>query len=112
MAGWIKLHRSMLEWEWYGDINGMRLFTHCLLRANHKDKKWRGMDINRGQFYTSLDTLREETGLTSMQLRTCFSKLKATGEVTSSGMARGRMVTVVKYDEYQDHDRLKPTTNK
>lgn len=106
MSGWIKLHRSMLEWEWYDDINVMRLFIHCLLRANHKDKQWRGIDINRGQFYTSLDTLSEETGLTAMQLRTCFSKLKVTGEVTSSGMARGRMVTVVKYEEYQDDNRL------
>ena len=106
MSGWVKLHRSMLEWEWYDDINVMRLFVHCLLRANHKDKQWRGIDIKRGQFYTSLDTLSEETGLTAMQLRTCFSKLKVTGEVTSSGMSRGRMVTVVKYEAYQDDNRL------
>ena len=105
MSGWIKLHRKMLDWEWYDDINVMRLFTHCLLRANHKEKKWRGIDIKRGQFYTSLETLSSETGLTAMQLRTCFDKLKTTGEITSSGMARGRMITVVQYDEYQDDNK-------
>jgi len=104
--GWIKLHRQLLDWEWYGDINVMRLFIHCLLKANHKPKKWRGIEIARGQFYTSLDTLSDETGLKAMQLRTCFSKLKSTGEVTSSGMARGRMITVVSYDLYQDDNSL------
>ena len=106
MSGWIKLHRKMLDWEWYDDINVMRLFTHCLLRANHKEKKWRGIDIKRGQFYTSLETLSSETGLTAMQLRTCFDKLKTTGEITSSGMARGRMITVSAYDDYQDDNKL------
>ena len=105
-TGWIKLHRQMLDWEWYDDINVMRLFLHCLLRANHKAKKWRGIDIARGQFYTSLDSLSDETGLTPMQLRTCFSKLQTTGEITSSGMARGRMITVVQYDLYQDDNKL------
>lgn len=105
-TGWIKLHRQMLDWEWYDDINVMRLFIHCLLRANHKAKKWRGIDIARGQFYTSLDSLSIETGLTNMQLRTCFSKLQTTGEITSLGMARGRMITVVQYDNYQDDNSL------
>lgn len=105
-TGWIKLHRQLLKWEWYDDINVMRLFLHCLLRVNHKPKKWRGIDIERGQFYTSLDSLSVETGLTLMQLRTCFSKLQTTGEITSSGMARGRMITVVQYDLYQDDNKL------
>ncbi|PHS61662.1 MAG: hypothetical protein COB12_12035 [Flavobacterium sp.] len=104
-TGWIKLHRQLLDWEWYDDINVMRLFLHCLLRVNHKPKKWRGIDIERGQFYTSLDTLVDETGLTAQQLRTCFSKLKSTGEITSSGMARGRMITVVSFELYQDDNK-------
>lgn len=105
-TGWIKLHRQLLDWEWYDDINVMRLFLHCLLRVNHKPKKWRGIDIERGQFYTSLDTLCDETGLTPQQLRTCFTKLKSTGEITSSGMARGRMITVVSFELYQDDNTL------
>ena len=55
--GWIKLHRKFLKWEWYDDINTSRFFLHCLFRANHKDKKWRGTMIKRGQFISSLSKL-------------------------------------------------------
>ena len=103
--GWIKLHRGLTEWEWYDDINTSRLFIHCLLKANHKDKKWRGLDIKRGSFWTSLDTLSEETGLSKKCVRTSLDRLKATCELAdkghSTGRLRGRMVTVCKYDSYQ-----------
>tara|TARA_R110000803_G_scaffold171371_1_gene234328 strand:+ start:221 stop:952 length:732 start_codon:yes stop_codon:yes gene_type:complete len=102
MAGWIKLHRSMLDWEWYDDVNVCRLFTHCLLRANHKTKSWRGKTIERGQFWTSLDTLSAETKLSKKQIRVALTKLQSTGEVASQGHATGRMITVVNYDSYQE----------
>lgn len=106
MSGWIKLHRSLIDWEWYTDHNTSRLFIHCLVRANFEDKEWRGIPIKRGSFYTSLDTLSRETGLSPRQIRTSFDKLISTGELTSSGMARGRMVTIHEYDSYQEDDRL------
>jgi len=106
MSGWIKLHRDLINWEWYTDHNTCRLFIHCILRANFEDKVWRGIPIKRGSFYTSLDTLASETGLTNRQIRTALDKLSMTGEVTSSGMARGRMITVANYSDYQQDDRL------
>ena len=105
MAGWIKLHRSMLDWEWYDDVNVCRLFTHCLLRANHKTKSWRGKTIERGQFWTSLDTLSAETKLSKKQIRVALTKLESTGEVANKGHATGRMVTIVNYDSYQEEGR-------
>jgi len=106
MPGWIKLHRSLIDWEWYTDHNTSRLFIHCLLRANFEDHEWRGISIKRGSFYTSLNTLSAETGLSLRKIRTSFDKLVSTGELTSSGMARGRMITVLEYDSYQEDDRL------
>lgn len=104
-SGWIKLHRRTLEWEWYDDINTSRLFIHCLLKANHKDKKWRGLDINRGSFWTSLDALSDETGLSKKSVRTSLDRLKSTCELAdkghSTGRLRGRMITVCNYDSYQ-----------
>ncbi len=106
MSGWIKLHRSLIEWEWYDDINTRSLFIHCLLRANYSDSKWRGVDIKRGTFITSLDTLASETRLSVSQIRTAFRKLEKTGEIASLSQARSRVVTVLKYDLYQGDDKL------
>jgi len=74
MEGWIKLHRGLLEWEWYDEPNVFRLFLHCILKANHSDKSWRGSVIKRGEFVTSLQNLSSETKLSVQQVRTCLKK--------------------------------------
>lgn len=104
MNGFIKIHRSLLEWEWWDDKNTFRLFMTILLLANWKDKRWHGKVIPRGSFWTSLETLSKKSGLTLKQTRTSLNKLIATGEVTSKGANDGRLITVAKYDFYQSDD--------
>jgi hypothetical protein len=104
-TGWIKLHRQLLEWEWYDDTNTKCLFLHCLLRANHSDTEWRGHNINRGQFLTSVDTLTRETGLSVSQIRTSLKKLISTNEIASKSQARSTVITVLGYDSHQDNDK-------
>ena len=104
--GFIKLHRSILDWEWYDDPNTMRLFLHCLLRANHKDNNWRGILIKRGSFLTSLETLSKETKLSVSQIRTSLNKLKKTNEIASLSQARNRMISIVEYEQYQGSDKV------
>ena len=107
MAGrFIKLYDKILKWEWYNDINTFRLFIHLLLKANYKDLKFEGKTIHRGQLVTSLTGLSAQTGLTVRQIRVSLDKLKMTGELTSSSYARYRVITIVRYDEYQSNDRL------
>ena len=101
MVGHIKLDRKILDWEWYQDANVFRLFIHLLLVANHKDGKWQGNDIRRGQVITGLAKLSTSTGLSVMQIRTCFDKLKSTWEITIKLTSKFRLVTICKYDTYQ-----------
>ncbi len=101
MSGWIKLHRKMTEWEWYDDGNTMRLFLHCLLKANHEDKAWRGKVIKRGTFITSIDKLSKELGLTVKQIRVAMTKLKGTNEVANKSTPQHTVITVINYDNYQ-----------
>lgn len=114
MSGWIKLHRRLLEWEWYSDLKVSRLFIHCLLLANYEDSKWRGIDIKKGSFISSLGNLSQSSGLTIREVRTALTKLKSTGELTSKGHAEYSVFTVVKYEDYQSIDTLKdkPETSK
>lgn len=102
--GWVKLHRSMLDWEWYSDVNVCRLFMHLILKANHKDNKWRGILIKRGQTLTSLNKLESETGLSKSQIRTAIKKLISTNEIAQQSHAQHSIFTVVSYDTYQYDD--------
>ena len=105
-SGFITLSRQILSWEWYKNINTKVLFLHLLLKANYKDLSFEGHKILRGQLVTSLPSLSVETGLTIKQVRGSLEHLISTGEVTSSSYPRYRIITIVKYNEYQDDDRL------
>ncbi len=97
----IKIHRSILNWEWYTDVNVRLTFIHFLMKANYEDKKWKGIHIPRGSFISSIGHLSAEIGISVRQLRTAIKKLKATNEITSQSSASNTMITVVSYDQYQ-----------
>ena len=104
--GHIKLDRKILEWEWYTDINTCRLFLHMLLKANWKDGKFQGVEVPRGSFVASYQTLADESGLTERGVRTALSHLKTTGEVTVKRHAKFSVITVNNYCMYQSSDTV------
>jgi len=99
--GWIKLHRQILEWEWYSDNNCFRVFLHLLLKANHKEKRFKGIELKVGSIVTSRDLLARETGLSSQQVRTALNKLISTNEITSVTSSQGTILQIVSYEKYQ-----------
>ena len=60
-GGFILLHRSILRWEWYGDLNTARLFIHLLLTVNYEPQRWQGIAVERGQRVLKPDVGREIT---------------------------------------------------
>lgn len=114
MEGWIKLHRSLIEWEWYNEPQVFQVFLHCLLKANHKDKKWRGTVIKKGSFITSYGHLSEQTHLTIQKIRTVLGKLKVTKEIGIKTTNKYTMITVCNYKVYQgdEGESNKQVTNK
>lgn len=101
MSGWIKIHRKLLEWEWYDDTNTFRLFMHLLLKANHKDKNYRGELLKAGTVLTGRELLAKETGLSVRQVRTALTKLESTNELTSKKTSKGTKIQIVNYTKYQ-----------
>ena len=101
-SGFIKLDRKNLDWEWWDDLNTFRLYMTILLMANWEDKKWHGKEIKRGQLWTSLPSLSKKARLSIQQTRSSLDKLKLTGEITDEATASGRLITVAKYDVYQN----------
>ena len=101
MEGFITIHRKILDWEWYSNSNVMRVFIHCLLRANYQERSWQGNVIGRGQFVTSVSKLSRELGLTPRQISGALDKLKMTNEIAIKTSNRNTTITICKYDDYQ-----------
>ena len=102
--GWIKLHRKLVDWEWYTDNPVKIVFIHLLLTVNHSPKKWRGQTIEAGEKITSYSVLSDETGLTVKQVRLALQKLESTQEVECKRTNRFTLVKVLNYGKYQAYD--------
>jgi hypothetical protein len=100
-TGYVSLFRSFINWEWFTVPNMVTIFIYCLLKSNFKDKSWRGINIKRGSFITSIDTIAKETNLTKQQVRTCLKKLEKTKEIVKQSNTRNTQITICKYDSYQ-----------
>lgn len=111
--GFVSLHRKLLDWEWYDDINVKVLFIHLLLKANWKEKDWHGINIKRGSFITSINKLAVETHLSPMQVRVALDKLILTNEITKVSNREYTVITVNNYCLYQDSNTQdnEPVTN-
>lgn len=108
--GYIGLWRKFIDWEWYTDLNCKALFIHCLLRANIEDSNFRGIEINRGSFFTSVKHLAHELKLSDKQIRGAIAKLRQTGEINIKTASNGTMIMVCKYDDYQVNPKTKGQT--
>lgn len=104
MEGWIKIHRGLLDWEWYSDTNCVRMALHLLLKANFQTKRWRGITVERGQLVTSRSILARETGLSEREVRTAISKLEKSDFLTSRATSSYTIVTICNYEKYQSTD--------
>jgi len=99
--GYIKLHRRIIEWDWYLDHNTTRLFIHLLMKANHKPSKWMGVVVPAGSLITGRKSLAEETGLSEQNIRTSMNRLKSTSELTIKITNKYSMITINNWSDYQ-----------
>ena len=113
MSGWIKIHRKFLDWEWFNKSEAVHLFLYMLIKANHKDAKWQGNDVKRGQFISSLGNISNATGISIQSIRTILKKLEKTNEIEVKSTSQFTIVTICKYECYQDENETtnKPLTN-
>jgi len=112
-SGWIKLHRSFLDWEWYHDKNVKDVFLHLMLTVNYDKKRWQGIDIYPGQIVTSRKNLAAKLDYSEQQVRTILNKLKSTSEITIKSTNKYTIITLLNWDNYQmDTKNNQQNTNK
>lgn len=110
-TGWLKLHRKLLEWEWYTDSNTFRLFLHLLLNANYEVHRWRGYIIQPGQLVVGRKKLSAELKLSEQQIRTSLDRLKSTNEITIQSTNEFSLITICKWEDYQSMIMPEQPTN-
>jgi len=103
--GWIKLHRALLDWQWFSDANTSHVFMYCLLKANHKDNMHRDTLVKRGTFLTGRDLIARETGCSVREVRTALKRLESANVLTSKTSRQGTVIEVLNYDRHQASDQ-------
>ena len=111
ISGWIKIFRSFKNWEWYKDSKMVHLFIHLLISANHKDKKWQGILIKRGQILTGRKELSKQLKISEQSIRTCLNKLKSTNELTIESNNKYSLITINNYNIYQSIEIINQQVN-
>lgn len=110
--GWIKLHRSITDWEWFADAETLKLFLYLLLTANYEDRKWKDITIRRGQVVISTEDLAQRLKSTRQKIRTQLKRLETSGTIALQATNKFTLVTICNYDNYQESSEAEqPTDN-
>lgn len=100
-GGWIKLHRKIVEWEWYADTATRSVFIHLLLTAEFEPRVWRGVLIERGQALTTVAELSAILKLTPQQTKRALKNNQNSKQITIKTTNKNSLITIVNYDTYQ-----------
>ena len=107
--GWIKIHRKLQRSPMYQNLNSKQrdVMMQVLMMASHEETEWEWQGevckIQPGQFVTSLDSIRQACGkdVKVQSVRTALLKLEKWHFLTNEATKHGRLITVVKWGDYQ-----------
>lgn len=108
MADWIRLPRSIFDWDWFDKPEMLSLFLYLLNNAKEKDIKHDGIVEQRGQFLTSLGKLSTIIGAGKQVVRTCLSKLIKMQLIEVNTERLYSIITICNYDDYFEAEVNKP----
>lgn len=104
--GFITLHRKILESAIFENPNELKVWIWCLCRANWSDNTvfFSGEEINvrRGQFIFGRFTGSDECNMNPNTFYKILKKLEKAGMILINSNNKKSLLTVVKYEIYQD----------
>lgn len=101
VESWLKLHRKIIDWQWFSDPPCVSLFLYLLTKASIDKKTWKDEVLEPGQLIFGRASASLKTGLSEQQIRTAMNKLKSTNEITIKTTNKYSIITIVRWDEYQ-----------
>jgi len=101
-VGSIWLSRKILNWQHFGEPNYLKVFLTLLLVANHKQRWWKGIKIERGETVITQSSLSKITDLSIVTVNKILKGLEKSGEITRKRTKFYHCITrIVKYSDYQ-----------
>lgn len=109
--GWVRFYRKSIDSSVWKNPIVWFIWSWCLLKANHKDKKFpfNGNDIiiKRGSFITGREkALKELPAITAQNYKTGINYLKLTNRITIETNNKFSIITIIKYNDYQLSKKL------
>jgi len=108
MAGWIKLHRKILDNPIFHNPELYQLFSFCLLRANHNETKiiWNSQEesLEKGCFITGRKVIAEALGQSESAIYRKLKVLEKLKMITVKSNNKYSVVKVLNYGVYQGLD--------
>lgn len=108
MEGWIKLHRKILECDfWLSDekYDCRSAWIDLLLLANHRDRQMlfdgNLIEVKRGQYITSVRKLGERWHWGNAKTLKYLRTLEMLGMITKKSNSSRTLLTIVNYEVYQ-----------
>ncbi len=111
MNGYVKLHRSLLDWGWYDDVNTKVVFIHLLLTARHNAGSYRGYQLKAGDVVIGRDALATALNLSVRSVRTALEHLVDTHELTIKTTNKFSVVSIVNWGKFQGNECISDHQN-
>jgi DNA-binding transcriptional regulator YhcF (GntR family) len=102
IKGYVKLHRKIVDWEWYKNPRMTHLFLYLICQANYEEKEWRGTKVKVGQLISTASQLSVNTGISISTVRRVLKTLEKTGEISIKKCKKVCVITVCNYMRYLD----------
>lgn len=109
MEGWISLHRKLLDCEIWSNSQPFDMrsaWVDLLLLANHRDVEiifdYKPMIIKRGQYLTSVRKLGERWSWSKNRTLKYLRLLETLGMIRRESNNQRTLITIEKYENYQD----------
>ena len=108
MAGYIKLHRQLLDSPYFLNEKHLKIWIWILLKANHKKttvnfktgKKILEVELDRGQFIFGRKSAAEALDLDESLIYRVINKFEKDNSISIKSDTNYSIITVCKYDTY------------
>ena len=103
--GFIKIDRSILDWEHITEPVVLQVFLYLLLKANHKAKWHNGKMCERGATFVSIRTMCEDLAMSPHTAIKALRTLEESGEVVRRQVTQKLSKTkLLNYSKYQGNN--------